>query len=362
MNRIAIIGSHGIPARYGGFETFAEHLAVSLADEGFEVTVVSEKNHRGVFGDVRVKIIYSKYKKSKSPVAYYHDSILKVRKSDVVIVCGSGGSSFYGLISKSKIITNIDGLESKRKRYSFLQRMVVSYLQKLAIKRSHVVVTDSKQIQVYWENIFPNYKEKIKMIPYGADICLPHQDGVLGKYSLNKSEYFLVIARLVPENNIEAILNAFRHYKSNKKLVIVGDATGSFGDHIKKLADKRVHFTGAIYEKVILDTLRQNCYLYLHGHSVGGTNPSLLEAMAAGCACLCHDNAFNRETTSGLQEYFTESFDLAIKLNSLERNSDHVIHLKAHALKCVQNYTWNKVTESYVALIRGEEVNIMQTA
>jgi glycosyltransferase involved in cell wall biosynthesis len=353
---VAIIGSHGIPARYGGFETFTEHLAQLLSKEDFEITVVNERDNDSN-GITEIKIIRSKYNKSQSPVAFYRDSISLVKGNQVVIVCGSAGSIYYTKIPKSFIITNIDGLEHKRKRYSIVQRMIVLYLQRQAVRRSATVVADSNQIKKYWTDVYPDAAGKIKVIPYGADECYPFDETILQNYSLKPSEYFLVIARLVPENNIEMILNAFRHYQSNKKLVIVGDADNQYGQHLKRLAGKRVVFTGSIFDKKVLDSLRTGCYLYIHGHSVGGTNPSLLEAMAAGCACLCHDNLFNRETTSDLQEYFKESYDLAIHLNNLEHNHENVVAMKKQALIRVKEFSWKKVSDAYADLIRQSAEN-----
>jgi glycosyltransferase involved in cell wall biosynthesis len=233
--------------------------------------------------------------------------------------------------------------------------MIVSYLQRRAIRKSSVVVADSSQVKKFWEDVLPKYREKFRVIPYGADVCEPTDNEILKKLALVRNEYFLAIARIVPENHIKSILNAFRHYKSNKKLVIVGDTNNRYGREMKQLAGKQVIFTDAIFNKSSLDTLRSNCYLYLHGHSVGGTNPSLLEAMAARCACLCHDNPFNRETTAHAQDYFTDSFDLAIHLNSLEHNAARVELLKEHASKRVQSFTWKNVVDSYISIIKDIE-------
>lgn len=349
---VAIIGSHGIPARYGGFETFAEHLAIALSESGYQLTVVNERDHKDVFPHDGVRILHSEFNKSVSPLSYYRDSIKLVRDADVVIVCGSGGSLYYKRFINAKIITNIDGLEHLRRRYSFIQRKVVYLLQKFAIKNSDVVITDSDEVLKYWKLKLPKFANKMRMIAYGADEFLPTRKDILNKYGLQHNEYFLVIARLVPENNIRSILNAFRHYKSNKKLVIVGNVDSRYAERLKRLADKRVVLTGGIYDKGILDSLREGCYLYIHGHSVGGTNPSLLEAMAARCACICHDNVFNRETTAGMQEYFRESFELAIHLNSLEHNPAHVDELKTRAFNRVSFYSWEKMAAAYLSLIR----------
>jgi glycosyltransferase involved in cell wall biosynthesis len=231
--------------------------------------------------------------------------------ADIVIVCGVGGSLFYNKFKRPIIITNVDGMEHLRKKYSVLQRMVIYLLQRLALKGSDYIVTDSTGVERYWKNRFNKDKRKVKMIAYGADDCLPFVSDILAGFGIFQNDYFLVIARLVPENNIHHIIDAFNHYLGSRKLVI----TGSLEDtsYVKKLmhsANDKVIFTDAIYEKNILDTLRTGCYVYIHGHSVGGTNPSLLEAMKAKCACICHDNIHNREVTDNSQVYFHSSGDL----------------------------------------------------
>ncbi len=355
--KVSIIGTHGIPARHGGFETFAAHLAKACASAGIKVAVINQKNNPIIPCPENVEIITSSYNKSNNPLSFYKDS-LKIASidSDIILSCGVGGAFFYrkkGAL-RTKIITHLDGLEHKRKKYTFLQRCVVYLLQYFATKRSDMLIADSQEIWGYWVNRFSGCSKKIKVISYGADDCLPFSPKILSDYNLNKNEYFLVIARLVPENMLEEIINSFNHYIGRKKLVIVGALENtSYVRKIRSISTERIVFMDGIFDKNILDTLRQGCFIYIHGHSVGGTNPSLLEAMAASCACLCHKNVFNLEVTEGSQIYFKSSFDLSIMLNLLEHKSNDLEVHKLKALQRVQKeYSWDRICSTYIELFK----------
>jgi len=352
--KVSIIGTHGVPARYGGFETFAEHLAIACAKAGIKVRVVNEKANPIFPCPENVEIVSSFYNKSKSPFKFYKDSIKLAADSDIVLCCGVGGAfSFSRLRSgNTMIITNVDGLEHQRKKYNRLQRWIIYLLQYKATKESDLLIADSQEIWGYWTSRFRHYVSKVKAIRYGADECLPFDQNVLTKYKLDFREYFLVIARLVPENNIEEIIQSFKKYIGRKKLFIVGALENTqFVSDLRKMANDKIIFADAIYNKQILDSLRQGCFIYIHGHSVGGTNPSLLEAMAASCACLCHNNVFNLEVTEGNQIYFQSSYELSIMLNLLEHKSNDLDAQRSSALERVKkSYSWEKTCSLYIDL------------
>ena len=353
--KVSIIGTHGIPARHGGFETFAYHLAKACVKAGIEVRVINQKSNPVIPCPENVEIISSSYNKSSNPLKFYRESLMiAAQDSDIILSCGVGGAFFYPDIKSSryKIITHLDGLEHKRKKYSYLQRLIIYRLQFLATRRSNILIADSQEIWGYWFNRFHSYSKSIKVISYGADECLPFVPQILTDYRLNRNEYFLIIARLVPENNIEEIINSFNHYIGRKKLVIVGPLENtSYVKKLKIISTERVIFTDAIFDKNILDTFRQGCFIYIHGHSVGGTNPSLLEAMAASCACLCHDNVFNLEVTEGNQVYFHSTYDLSIMLNLLEHKSNDLEVNKIKALERVRKeYSWDRICSTYIEL------------
>ncbi len=351
--KVTIVGTHGIPARYGGFETFAEHLAKHCANAGIEVKVVNEKSNPGQ-SYPGIEVVTSSFNKGDSPLKFYRDSLKIAADSDIILCCGVGGSRFYNrkYLESSRIVTNIDGLEHRRGRYSLLQRIFVYISQRWTARRSDAVVADCVEIWGYWTKRFDGVTPRTKMIAYGAEQCLPFDEKVLEKYKLVKQEYFLVIARLVPENNISEIISAFGHYLGKKKLVIVGAKEKTkYVQRLKQSASDKVIFTGAIFDKQELDSLRQGCFVYIHGHTVGGTNPSLLEAMAAGCACLCHENVFNREVTEGGQMYFDSGFELSIMLNLLEHKTPDLDSFRNKALSRVhERYSWEKSCSLYIEL------------
>lgn len=359
--KIAIIGTKGIPANYGGFETFAYHLAKNLS-VNHDITVVNEKGNLALEFHFPVHVLYSDYEKSKNPLKFYRQSLrITGNTNDIVLVCGVGGSLFYPLRGGGKIVTNVDGLEHKRRKYSFMQRTFVFILQIVSTFLSDHLIADSDAVRNYWFKRFHVRKQKITSIAYGAEIPVNFNDSVLEKFELKSKEYYLVVGRLVPENNLKMILEAFVNYRGKKKLVVVGNVNDNpFAKSISQNEKENVVFTDGIYEKDKLDSLRKHSFAYIHGHSVGGTNPALLEAMAAKCACICHDNEFNREVTQENQVYFQSASGLMELVNQIDNNRDAVSRYSEFAFKRVtENYTWERISRKYEevfeSLLRSEK-------
>ncbi|MBP9923059.1 MAG: DUF1972 domain-containing protein [Bacteroidia bacterium] len=349
--KIAIVGTKGIPATYGGFETFAFHLAKHLSGASHEITVVNENGNYAINFDFPVQIAFSKYNKSKNPLLFYWQSIKLVCKShDIVLICGVGGAAFYPFYRKDAIlITNVDGLEHLRKKYTFLQRKLVFVLQKFAAMFSDHLVADSFEVEKYWGKRFPKNINRISSIAYGAEVPVKFNDSILTELGIAANDYYLVVARIVPENNLLLILEAFKLYKGRKKLIVVGNANDNqFALSISISTDDRLRFIGSLYEKDKLDSLRVNCFAYIHGHSVGGTNPALLEAMVCKSVCLCHDNVFNREVTGSNQEYFKSASELVTLMEELEKDESRKLDLSNKAFnRVVENYSWEKIAMQY---------------
>ena len=357
--RIAIIGSRGIPAKYGGFETFCEKISVILSNGGHVVTVIGEKgNSSNAKKFDGVNICESAFRKSKNPVLFYWDSLFKTRKRfDVVIVCGVGAALFYPLLKKGKttLVTNVDGLEHLRGKFRFLKKLYVRLAQIAAGKWSDFIVVDSDGIGEYWKKNYKGIVEKIRMLAYGADqVTFVQVDG-LQSFGLIEGTYYLVIARLVPENHIREIIEGFLLSGSSKSLVIVGGLEdNSYVRALKSQQSKGILFTDAIYDKNKLDSLRKGAFAYIHGHSVGGTNPSLLEAMACSCVCICHDNIFNREVTNQEQLYFRNKKHLSLQLAQMENMaSSDLNNYKNKSLARVQSaYSWEKIGNQYLQFLK----------
>ena len=319
--KIAIIGSRGIPASYGGFETFAEEISWRLVNDEREVSVICQhSNSKKQYHD-KVKLLYSRFTKDRNPVRFYLDS-LKIASgfADIILVCGVGGAVFYPLMKRKNriIITHVDGREELRGKYSALKKLYVRISQTFAARYSDYIVADSNAVEKFWRRKYEVPASKISAIEFGADIDPETDESHLNDVKLKPAEYFLVVCRMVPENNLDMIIRGFTESGSNRILVLVGALEGSYSKSLLRLASHNVIFLNGIYSKVKLATLRKYCYAYIHGHTVGGTNPSLLEAMAAGNVCLCHDNEFNHETTASEMIYFKDAGELSNKVRLIE--------------------------------------------
>lgn len=356
--RLAIAGSRGIPANYGGFETFVEEISRRLQEKGIEVTVVCQHSKPQTSNLNNVNLIYSNYRKAVNPLRFYYDSIRMVPDdTDVLLVCGVGGAVFYPFLKRKncRLLTHVDGREELRGKYSVLKKIYVWLAQALAAKYSDHIVADSFAIRSHWMDRFNLPGKKISAIEFGANIPLEFEEGVLNNLCLVRNNYFLVVCRMVPENSLEMILKGFNKSERAMNLVLVGDTSDKFGRMIRKYSSDKVIFTGAIYEKHSLNVLRRDCFAYIHGHSVGGTNPSLLEAMAAGNICICHDNEFNRETTENNCFYFSDEKELAERLTliaglGIQEKERYAEIAKARILNY---YNWERITDEYIKLFKS---------
>ncbi|MCC7233639.1 MAG: DUF1972 domain-containing protein [Bacteroidia bacterium] len=358
--KIAIIGSRGIPAHYGGFETFTAFLARGLFGKGHEITVVNDRNHPpdpGKFPGIR--IINSRFSKEKNPVLFYRDSIRRVRDDNhVVLVCGVGGAFFYGTKRGRKvpIVTNVDGLEHLRGKYTRIKKLYVRFAQKAAWRKSDAIVCDASGIAEYWKKAFHTPESGVFVIRYGVEIPPEVNRKIPEDIPVEKNDYYLVVSRFVPENHLQEIVSGYQLSGTKKKLVVTGDPDGS-GYSLKLIASAsdEIIFTGGIYEHEKLTALRQHAFSYIHGHSVGGTNPSLLESMAVSGICICHDNIFNRETTGDGQLYFKSPEALSAVIKSLESaGGETIAALKRNAMDTViNNFQWERIVDSYDQLFRN---------
>lgn len=362
--KIGIVGTRGIPAAYGGFETFVEEIATRLAStSNISVVVYCDKNSWSEDNYKGVKLRFISTTKSNSPILFYFLSVwLSVKESDIVLIAGSAGSLFYKLKFLLKrnvfIIVNTDGIEHKRSKWSFLKRNFVHFVENFAIKNSDLIVADSRAIKRYWEDRYPGLnKSKIITIEYGANVLLEAKADYLGEYNLVPDNYFLVVARLEPENNIHIIIEGYKKSKSQIPLIIVG-STSANTDYVSQLKVQLtagVKFIGGVYEKDKLSSLRFYAKAYFHGHSVGGTNPSLLEAMGAGNLIIAHDNEFNREVTDNNAFFFKNSSECAMRIVEFDKLSINDLNqIKSiHKLRIQDYYNWERITSKYVQIFES---------
>lgn len=354
--KIGIIGTRGIPNHYGGFEQFAEHLAVFLVKKDCEVYVYNSSNHpfqESIFNGVHIVHCNDPEEKMGTIGQFIYDlnCILdtKKRNLDVILQLGYTSSSIWSLLFPKKplIITNMDGLEWKRSKYTFFVRRFLKYAESLAVKYSDFLVSDSEGIKKYIDD---KYKKNSKFIAYGSNIVSDINESILDKYNLTKLKYHMLLARIEPENNIETILDGVVLSESETPFLVIGDYTkNSFGKRIKQKYknNKNIIFYGSIYNMQELNCLRHFCNLYFHGHSVGGTNPSLLEAMGSGNLIIAHNNIFNKAVLKEDAYYFFTPEDVSFYIKK-KRKEQESIKIENNKLKIKNEYDVNKINNSYL--------------
>lgn len=354
--KIAIIGTRGIPNNYSGFEQFAENFAVFLAEEGYDITVYNSHNHNYQKPNYKgVKIIHCFDPEflvgTFGQFIYDLNCILNSRRQrfDVILQLGyTSNSIWHFLLPKAaKIVTNMDGLEWKRTKYTPLVQKFLRYAEKLAAKSSDVLIADSLGIQTYLKK---KYKLESKYIPYGASIPRQFQKNVLEEYNILPYSYDMLMARMEPENNIEVILDGYCASNQSRNFLVIGNHQGTkYGKYIyHKFKDiPSIHFLGGIFDLDKLNALRKYSTLYFHGHSVGGTNPSLLEAMASEALIVAHENAFNKGVLGKDARYFTDASDVTNSIDRLEKEA-YSSFINNNSDKIRYKFSWKSVNTNYL--------------
>mgnify|MGYP006074833747 CR=1 FL=1 len=352
--KIAILGTRGVPNNHGGFEQFAEYFSVYLASQNHDVYVYNSHDHPYQdknFKGVNIIHAYDPEYKIGTAGQFVYDlnCILDSRKAkfDVILQLGYTSSSvwFRLLPKKAIIVTNMDGMEWKRSKYSSSVRKFLMYAEKLAVKSSDFLISDSLGIQDY---ISKKYNRASKYIAYGATVFNTPNDKVLSKYNVDKNNYCVLIARLEPENNIQTIVDGYNASDTPHSLIIFG-ALNDFGNKLqnKYINDKRIQFLGANYNQEDLNNLRFFSRYYFHGHSVGGTNPSLLEAMASNALIIANNNIFNKSILEDNAHYFDNSNDIKEILNQDSLFAKKEIFAMANINKINELYSWEIINSSY---------------
>jgi len=353
--KIAIPGTRGIPNQYGGFEQLAEYLSVGLAEKGHSVTVYN--SHRHAFTGKKwknVTIVHCHDPENWMGAAgqfIYDLNCIKHssrQQYDIVLFPGYTSSSVWGRLypKKSVIISHMDGLEWKRSKYSRPVQQFLKYAEKLAVKYSQFYITDSESIQSYLKN---KYDISSQYIPYGAEIFMNENTAYLEEFKLIPGNYYMLMARMEPENNIEMILEAFHQSSSTKKFLVLGSTDNKLGRKIarKFSGDPRILFAGAVYDAVKTHSLKYYSSVYFHGHSVGGTNHSLLEAMASRALVAAHNNPFNLEVLQQNGLYFASVNDIKNIINQPpgKELKEKMISNNLDAIR--KRFSWDKVIDQY---------------
>lgn len=359
--KIAIFGTRGIPNYHGGFEQFADFFAVYLAQQGEEVYVYNSSLHPYKEQEYKgVKLIHCKDPEDKLGTAgqfiYDLNCILDARKRnfDIILQLGYTSSTIWWWLmpKQAKIITNMDGLEWKRSKYSKKVQTFLKYAEKLGAKHSDHLISDSLGIQTYLKN---KYQKDSTYIAYGADVFEHPNEEVLSKYQLEKEKYCMLIARFEPENNLEMILDGVAKSDGKEPFLVVGKHETDFGDYLKSKFESYVNirFVGGIYNLQELNNLRHFSRLYFHGHSVGGTNPSLLEAMASNCLICAHRNEFNAGVLKENAFYFSTSDEVKELYRKLKKeNHQNLIEQNKKAIET--EFSWSIINKAYYDLLRQQ--------
>jgi len=357
--KIAILGTRGVPNHYGGFEQFAEYFSVYLAEKGHDVYVYNSHNHpykEKTFKGVNIIHKFDPEYRigTAGQFAYDLNCILDLRRRnfDIVLQLGYTSSSvWYKLLPKKPIIiTNMDGLEWKRTKYSKPVQKGLLHAEKLAIKSSDYLVSDSIGIQKY---IQQKYKKDSTYIAYGAHLFTNPNEEVIAQYKLEKHQFNMILARLEPENNIETILDGVALSNDTTPMLVIGNHNTKFGKYLKEKFRKysSIRFMGALYNLEHLDNLRYFSNLYFHGHSVGGTNPSLLEAMASNALIIAHKNEFNQAILNENGYYFSDAEEVKKLLLKIKKN-DNLQLIQNNVNAIAKEYNWNTINDKYLQLFQ----------
>ncbi|MFN8076554.1 MAG: DUF1972 domain-containing protein [Kineosporiaceae bacterium] len=355
--RIAMVGTRGVPARYGGFETAVEEVGSRLAERGHEVLVYcrGEDTSSSYLGMDRVRLpaLPSKSAETLSHTALSVAHLAK-RRADAAIVFNAANAPFLPLLRAARIpyAVHMDGLEWKRAKWGPTGRRYYLACERMAVKWSSALIADAVGIQDYYRR---RYDAETVFIPYGAPILRePHLER-LADLDLTPQGYHVVVARLEPENHVDVIVQGYVQSKATLPLVVVGSVpyASEHSEAVKALAasDPRVRMIGSLWDQELLDALYAGSASYLHGHSVGGTNPSLLRAMGAGTAVTALDVDFNREVLGGTGLHFTDPASVAVALEQVETDPESARKRGLAAQEQASTrYRWDDVALQYEEL------------
>lgn len=356
--RIAILGTRGIPANYGGFETFAEHLSTRLVARGHEVTVYCRAHYTSPreleFQGVRLKVLPTIRHKYFDTVVHTFLSALHSasKRYDAALICNAANAPFATIlrVAGTPVALNVDGLEHKRKKWNRIARGYYRLAERLATMLPTETVTDARVIQEYY---MARYGAPSTMIAYGAEVER-RPDPSVRRWRVEPNRYVLYVSRLEPENNAHLVIEAFKRVRTAHKLLIVGDApyAHEYISDLKARArrDRRITFTGFVFGRDYR-TLQQNAYCYVHATEVGGTHPALLEAMGFGNCVLTLAAPENIEAIGDAGIAYTDESDLAEKLQRVLRDGSLVQSYRNRAQARVKEmYDWNYVVDQYERL------------
>jgi glycosyltransferase involved in cell wall biosynthesis len=362
--KLAILGTRGIPANYGGFETFAEELSTRLAARGHDVTVYGRSNNiryaGRIYKGVKLSILPTIGTKYLDTVAHTFFSVLHIigRRFDCILMCNAA-NAIFALVPRvigTPVALNVDGIERLRKKWGAAGRMYYRISEYLATIIPNVVVTDADVMRQYY---LKEYRKSSVMIAYGAHAERTETTSALERLGIRSREYFLYVSRLEPENNAHVVIEAFEKVQTEKPLLIVGDApyAAKYIEQLKSTRDPRIHFPGAIYGTEYRE-LQSHAYAYVQATEVGGTHPALIEAMGAGSCVIVKNTKENREVVGDCGLFFDDAGSLSWQMQATLEDPSLVQRLRQKAQdRAKARYSWDAVTDAYEKLFRELVLN-----
>jgi glycosyltransferase involved in cell wall biosynthesis len=361
--KIAIIGSRGYPYVYSGYETLIKELSERLTERNCEVTVYC---HRSLFKEKPaivngVKLVYVPAIETKSLSQLIHSFLSMchavISDADVIFAVNAANGPF-GLISKifrKPTAINVDGLEWLRPKWKGLGARYFKIAARLSTILFDQIINDSEEMRKVYLDTF---KKESVVIAYGATIKKSDDPTLIQQWLINPKEYYLVVGRMIPDNNADIIVKGFLASNSTKKMVVVGDVfyKDKYADELKALKDDRLIFTGYVNEPEVLAALYHHCYIYVHGHEFGGTNPTMIKAMAYGCAILALNTVFNKEmlNNDSYGIYFEKNQNaVRQQINYADQHPKQIKKLSENShLGITDKYNWDCITDQYLDVFR----------
>ena len=357
--KLGILGTRGIPNHYGGFEQFAAFVSVHLVERGHEVSVYCSSLHPYQESSWKgVNLIHCQDFEDKIGTAgqfiYDLNCILDSRKRDfdVLLQLGYTSSSVWSFLFSSKysLATNMDGLEWKRSKFSKPVQTFLKKAESWAVKASDVLIADSIGIQDYLRK---KYELESTYIAYGAELFEAPDEVLLEEFDLKPYQYHLLVARIEPENNIQTILEGYAASKQELPFVVIGKMETPLAESLQAAyaSNPNIRFIGGVYDQLKLNNLRHFSNLYFHGHSVGGTNPSLLEAMACSALVAPFDCIFNRSIIGDEAFYFENSNQVKILIDKGVSDQKRQVLIAENRKKIAEEFSWEAIASAYENLL-----------
>lgn len=360
--KLIVLGIRGVPAQHGGFETFAEKLSLFLVGRGWQVTVFCQEDYEGDAwesnwqGVRRIHIPVGRGGAAGTVIFDWRATRRALSEKGLFLTLGYN-TAIFNLLQRIKgqvNVINMDGIEWRRDKWGAIAKTWFWLNERAGCWIGNHLIADHPKIKEHLETRVS--ADKISMIPYGADEVSVANPGLLVPYGVDPHNFSVIIARPEPENSFLEMVRAFSCKPRGHKLVVLGNFTperNSFHRQVMEAASDEVIFPGAIYDAAVVQALRLYCRFYLHGHRVGGTNPSLVEAMGAGCAVIAHDNHFNRWVAGPDAAYFltetacSELFERLLKDDAAVHRMKAASHERFHA-----RFTWEQVLNEYEDILK----------